>query len=222
MKTPKPIQSGKCGGQVWQKARHGLISYPAFIPLNPRTPDQVAVRNIMRTLNARWSEITEHQRSRWRAVARRYYSRPRADQSGPLTGQLLFLKINIARLYYDMGQVDDPPKHPRFPPLAVTALHVTNIANAISITLTCPRAPRHRTILRACRPQRKGCQSCTDFRVLGLCPAPVNGVVDITALYIAKFKAPPVGSNLVIRVNQIIEGWEDAPREFTAIVPPPA
>jgi hypothetical protein len=222
MKTPDPSQSGKRGHRVWQKARHGLISYPAFVPFNPRSPGQVAVRDIFRYLNARWSQITEAQRALWRAAARKHRSRPRLDQSGPLTGQQLFLKINIARLYYHLGCVDEPFAYPCFSRLAVSGLQITNIASRVEIALLCRGDPGDRTILRASRPRTADCKLCTDFRFIGFCPPPTDGQVDITAPYSAKFKLLLAGSRIFVRANQVIEGWEDAPCVFTAVVPPSA
>ena len=98
---------------------------------------------------------------------------------------------------------------------------MTNVANVIKISLSCPNEPGNYTILRASLPLSARRTACTDFRVIGFCPPPVRGSTDITALYTAKFRAPRVGSKLFLQANQIIDGWEDTPREFTAIVPPP-
>jgi hypothetical protein len=68
MKAPY-TKSGKCGDIVWQNARYGQICYPAFIPANPRTPAQVAVRGNFGAVSARWRTITEEQRLIWNAVA---------------------------------------------------------------------------------------------------------------------------------------------------------
>ena len=45
------------------------------------------------------------------------------------------------------------------------------------------------------------------------------GAADITALYTAKYGAPPAGKKVYVQVNQFINGWEDLPVEFSAIVP---
>ena len=90
-------RSGKRGNTVWQRNRYGQYSYPAFIPYNPRTPAQVAVRE------------TEDQRIIWCAVARTKKSKPRLCQCGPLTGFLLFVKVNVAFANRGIAQVDLPP-----------------------------------------------------------------------------------------------------------------
>ena len=57
--------SGKCGHLVWQRNRYGQICYTAFIPANPRTPAQVAIRAIFVAVSQRWRLLTEEQRLAW-------------------------------------------------------------------------------------------------------------------------------------------------------------
>ena len=104
-------KSGKCGNRVWQRNRYGQYSYAAFVPFNPRTAAQVAVRGVFGGVSARWRKLTEEQRVIWCAVARRKKSRPRLRQCGPLTGFLYFVKINVALANRGLAQVDLPPEH---------------------------------------------------------------------------------------------------------------
>jgi len=104
-------RSGKRGDWVWQSNRYGQYSYPAFVPFNPRTPAQVAVRGTFGAVSARWRTLTEEQRVIWCAVARTKKSKPRLWQCGPLTGFLLFVKINVALANRGLAQVDLPPEY---------------------------------------------------------------------------------------------------------------
>ena len=94
---------------VWQRNRYGQYSYPAFIPHNPRTPAQVAVRETFGAVSKRWRGLAEDQRLIWCAVARTKKSKPRLCQCGPLTGFLLFVKVNVAFANRGIAQVDLPP-----------------------------------------------------------------------------------------------------------------
>jgi hypothetical protein len=47
----------------------------------------------------------------------------------------------------------------------------------------------------------------------------VAGSADITALYTARYGVPPVGKKVYIQVNQFVDGWEDLPVSFWAVVP---
>ena len=70
MKVLDIPKSGKRGNTVWQRNRYGQYGYPAFIPYNPRTTAQVAVRGTFGAVSARWRELTEEQRILWDQVAR--------------------------------------------------------------------------------------------------------------------------------------------------------
>jgi hypothetical protein len=109
MKVLDIPRSGKRGNMVWQSNRYGQYCYPAFIPFNPRTPAQVAVRGNFGAVSARWRKLTEEQRIVWCEVAKTKKSKPRLLQCGPLTGFLLFVKVNVALANRGLAQVDLPP-----------------------------------------------------------------------------------------------------------------
>jgi hypothetical protein len=111
MKVLDIPRSGKRGDRVWQSNRYGQYSYPLFIPFNPRTPAQVAVRGTFGAVSARWRTLKEEQRVIWCAVARTRKSKPRLMQCGRLTGFLLFVKINVALANRGLAQVDLPPEY---------------------------------------------------------------------------------------------------------------
>ena len=54
---------------------------------------------------------------------------------------------------------------------------------------------------------------------LGTLDSPVNNEIDISTAYKARYGSPAVGKKVFVRVNQNINGWEDVPRQFSAIVP---
>jgi hypothetical protein len=219
MKVPY-TKSGKCGIMVYQRARYGQICYLAFIPINPRTPDQVHGREAWRAVNGRWPTLTQEQMVRWNAAAEKINSKLHLTQ-GKLTGEVLFVKNNYSLAYWGREQFDEPPRKPRFPELAVAGFLVTNVADIIRISLDCPTDPGERIILRASAPLNAGRKTCTQFRIIGICPPPDQGFADITACYTAKFGVPRVGSKIFLRVNQMIDGWQDKPVEFTFVVPAP-
>jgi hypothetical protein len=100
--------SGKRGGRVWQRNRYCQYSYPAFIPHNPRTPAQVAVRETFGSVSARWRTLSEGQRRVWIAVASTKKTKPRLMQCGRLPGFSFFVKTNVARVNRGLAQVDLP------------------------------------------------------------------------------------------------------------------
>ena len=114
-------KSGRCGNTVWQRNRYCQYSYAAFVPFNPRTPAQVAVRGTFGAVSARWRALTEEQRIIWCAVAKTKKSKPRLLQCGPLTGFLLFMKVNVPLVNRGLPQFDLPMEYPRAPQPAVSS-----------------------------------------------------------------------------------------------------
>ena len=204
---------------VSQAGQFGQISRAAGRVANPRTPAQMAVRDNLSRVAARWRGLQESQRAAWVAAAKETKSDPRLGQSGPLSGFLLFTKINCTLAQFGQDQVDAPPAHPEFPALAPANLVITNVGGVITLKLTCPNDPGENTIVRGSAPLSQGRQTCQNFRVLGTCPVPAQGSANITGLYTARYGVPPVGKKVYVRVNQFVDGWEDLPRSFWAIVP---
>ena len=54
---------------------------------------------------------------------------------------------------------------------------------------------------------------------LGTLTSPINNEIDVSTAYKARYGSPAVGSKVFVRVNQNINGWQDIPRQFAAIVP---
>jgi hypothetical protein len=212
-------QSGKRGLYVSQGGRYGQISRALVIPSNPRTASQMSVRAILTRVTARWRSLEESQRAAWTAAASGVSSVSRLGQSGPLTGQQLFNKINCTLALFGQTQVDAPPARPQFPVLGPQNLVIANEADVITLKLTCPTDPGQTTIVRGSKAVSQGFGKFTDFRVLGACPAPVQGSADITSLYTARYGVPPVGTKVFVSVNQVVNGWEDRPVTFAAVVP---
>jgi len=212
-------QSGKRGLYVTQGGRYGQISRALVIPSNPRTASQMSVRAILTRVTMRWRSLQEAQRAAWTAAGTGVSSVSRLGQSGPLTGQQLFNKINCTLAQFGQAQVDAPPARQQFPDLAPQNLVITNTSGVIALRLTCPTDPGENTIVRGSKPVSQGYGKFTDFRILGMCPAPVAGSADITGLYTSRHGVPPVGTKVFVSVNQFVDGWEDLPVTFAAIVP---
>ena len=212
-------QSGKRGLNVSQNGAFGQISRALAIPSNPRSPRQMAVRSNLSKVAAAWRALQEAQRVAWVAAAKEAKSNTRLGQNGPLSGFLLFSKINCTLAQFGQERVTTPPAQPQVPDLAPQTLVITNTDGAVALKLTCPTSPGENTIVRASAPLSAGRQTCSDFRVLGTCPAPVQGSANITSLYTARYGEPLVGKKVYIQVNQFVDGWESLPVTFWGIVP---
>ena len=212
-------QSGKRGLNVSQGGQWGQISRALVIPANPRTPAQASVRRNLSRVAAGWRALQETQRLAWCAAAKQAKSNSRLGQNGALSGFLLYAKINCTLAQFGQDQVTAPPTQPQFPDLVPQNLVITNTSGVIALKLTCPSDPGENTIIRGSAPLSQGREVCKDFRILGACPTPVGGSSDITGLYTAHYGVPPVGKKVFVSVNQVVDGWEDLPVTFAAIVP---
>src|ERR1035438_9623401 len=199
--------------------RYGLVSRRRVIPTNPRTQRQTEVRQNFAYHARRFGVLTDAQREAWNAAAATYRSHHRQGQSGPLTGLHLFVRVNCKLALFGLEPLNTPPPPPVFPELAPQDLVITNTAGVIAVKLLCPAGPGDNTVLRASPPQSAGRGTCGEFRIIGMCPAPVAGSADITALYTACFGPPPVGRRMFLRASTMVSGFESLPLEFRAQVP---
>jgi len=201
------------------QGRYGLVSRLRVTPANPRTQRQTEVRQNFAYHARRFRELTDAQREEWNATAATYRSHPRQGQSGPLTGLHLFVRVNCKLALFGLEPLNTPPPPPVFPELAPQDFVITNTAGVIAVKLVCPADPGANTVLRASPPQSPGVAACRTFRIIGMCPSPVAGFADITALYTACFGPPPLGRRIFLRASTMVSGFESLPREFQALAP---
>ena len=197
----------------------GQVSRTLAIPANPRTPAQMGGRAILGRVAVSWRALQEVQRTAWMAAAKETKSNSRLGQSGALSGFQLFAKINCTLAQFGQDPVTAPPPSPQFTDLAPASLVITNAAGVIALKLACPTDPGTNTIVRGSAPISQGRENCHDLRILGMCPAAAAGSADITGLYTARYGVPPVGKKVFVSVNQVVDGWENLPVTFWAIVP---
>jgi hypothetical protein len=219
MKIIDVPQSGKCGLTVAYEGRNGLIRRAWIVPANPRTMAQLNVRTAFATEAARFRALTTAQQDAWNTAASEQLSRTRLGQSGPLTGLQLFVKINTTLTLFGQAAVDAPPALPQFPALAPANLVITNVGGVVALKLTCPTDPGENTIVRGSKPLSSAVRSVPNVVVLGICPAPVLGSCDITALYTAEYGVPTVGKRVFVQCNQYLDGYQSLPVTFSAVVP---
>ena len=214
--TPR---SGKAGATVSLKTPYGQAERSLSVPRNPRSPAQQRVRSVLGNTAARWRALTDQQRAAWVTAAANVSSQPRLGQSGHLTGCQFFIKINCILAAVGQDAVATPPDRPSFSPNPVGALTITNAAGAITLQLKVSRTPASYIMVMGTAPCSPGILRPRRFTLLGALPAPASGLSDITDLYVAKYGVPPRGSRVFIRTCQVADGWQDEPKDTTAVVP---
>ena len=212
-------QTGKQGTTVGVLTRHGQVLRQYVKPKDPHTPGQMRIRSNLGRVSARWRTLTPEQRQAWALAARDADSRPRLGKRAPLTGCQFFIKINCARAAIGLEQLSDPPALPQFGPNPVEELVITNTGGSIALKLNVSTPPESRVIVYGAAPCSAGITFVRDFTILGSLPGPESGVSNFTDIYVARYGVPRVGSQVFIRTRQQINGWEDAPKQVSAIVP---
>ena len=110
--------SGSIARETYLVGRNGQVVRTRAIPQNPNTLAQIAARASLATASQMWRTLTQPQREAWTVAAGNVPSRPRLGQSGPLTGEQLFCKLNAALSLMGAELVTTPPALPTFPTLA--------------------------------------------------------------------------------------------------------
>jgi hypothetical protein len=222
MKVLKPPQSGKLGNTVAKHNRYGQYETETVSPKKPNTPSRKRARGMMERISHLWSELTEAQRESWRRAALQVESRPRAGQSGRLTGQALFVKINFVLATCGRGLRTDPPGPAAFDSNPVGALAITHDLNSVTLRLSVGAAPRQDIMVFASPPYSRGRAFCNTFGFIGVLPTPTEQVSDVTRLYGKKYGVPSAGARIFIRTWPQENGWEGKAQTRIAYADVPA
>ena len=214
-------QSGKLGNIVNVLTRYGQVERQYVPPANPQAPDQQAIRANWARVSARWRTLTPAQRAAWRVSGRDARTTARLGRSVALNGYNYYVRVNSARAAIGLPLLDVPPNVPQFPLNPVGELLITNQAGVITLRLQVPSLPVEHTCVYGAAPCSAGISCVQHLPFLGLLPAPVEGLSDITNLYVARYGVPGVGKAVFVRTRQHIDGWNDLFKQTSAIVPAP-
>jgi len=218
MKILSVPQSGTQGTTVSYKTRYGQITRQHVVPRDPHTAVQVSRRAAFGRARFLWGRLSEEQRAAWNESASGGRTRRRLNQSGRLSGYLLFMKINCNLAAVGLEMLLDPPEAPKFGPNPVGQLTITNSNGVIAIKLSVSSEPAQSIVVYGSKPRSAGTTFVDHFTILGLLAEPNQGVSEITDIYLAKYPVLHVGSRVFIRTVQQIDGWQDLPRQTSAIV----
>jgi hypothetical protein len=221
MKIQGPIPSGTSNDTVSYMTRYGAVVRARSCPSRSNTPAQRRTRQHFAYYSQLWQRLSDPERAAWNKRGPKTRSRPRAGQSGPLTGHALFVKINCARAAAGLELVRLPPAKACFGLNPVGPLTIIRNGAGIQLQLSVPEPPRPGVLVLVlgAAPCNAGRSITSAYSILGLLPARDGGVSIITKLYKEKFGLPAPGQRVFIRTRQLIEGWEDQPKETNALVP---
>jgi len=212
-------QTGKLGTTVSVRTRYGQIRRRYAVPRKAPSPAQISIRETVGRVRFLWRTLTDEQRDAWTISGQGVSSQPCLGQSGSLPGYLLFMKINTTLAYQGLPPALTPTERPTFGDNPVRELVITNTGSVIDLKLSVPTAPAADIVVLGTHPRSPGVTFAKHFTILGRLPVPEAGYSTITQLYVDRYGVPPAGMRVFIRTRQMLNGWEDLPKETTAVVP---
>ena len=157
-----------------------------------------------------WNDLlTEDQRIAWRRLAAALPRRVRKGRFYRVLGHQVFRAINSVLALLGRKPRTDPPPEPKFGVNPKVALQIKITSKGPSLKLGVSGTPTEDIMVFASPPWKAGRTYCGDYRFIGLLPALVEHVSEITRLYIKKFGVPPPNTRVFIRTWQVVDGWED-------------
>jgi hypothetical protein len=229
---------------------HLVYARRYVVPHNPRTPAQADIRQLFAALSRDWlALLTPPQRDAWTAFARNCHCRwgaawldyarllnrcsPQtltADQrhiihrwpvgGRPLTGPQAYVKVNTVLGRMGRPKLLWPPPRLLFRPNPVQEVRLRWDAGRLRLELVLQHHVKGDLLVFGSAPCSAGWSTMRRPVYLGLLPLPREGVHDLTALYLARFRAPGPNQQVFLRTCQHRHGWQSAPQDYSALVPP--
>ena len=216
MKVLMPPQSGSLGNQTASRNRSGQYLRQRSLPVQPRTPKQVAARALLSNLAAQWRGLTAAQRLAWRNFANSFTVVNSLGQTINLTGTQAFVKVNCVNNLLSRATVLVPPALPSFIALTVSALAAAAGTAAMTLTGTTPAAGTT-FMLYSSGQISPGISYNNSWKFIGACPS-FTTTANILALFEAVYGAPIAGKQVMVKVVQEQLGMQDNGTVFSCIV----
>ena len=224
MKTLDSSKSGACGDIVASRNRFGPHERRRVRHLKGRTAAQRSDGEAFGKVSSGWDGLTEEERRLWLVRGPQFRTRRRNGKTYPLTGQLLYQKLNKAREKIGLPSLRVPSLRPPYRRNPVGALTIINGGRGVALKLSVPELPLGHTMVFGSPPFRAGQSYCRNFTFLGLLPVPEGGESDITELYLKthrkRYGVPRPGWRIFIYTKQQVDGWEGESVQTSAVVPP--
>lgn len=215
----------KLNGSVLSKNRFGNYIRNKTTPVNPQTTFQQNQRALLSAMSQAWAGITEAQRNGWRALAQ---TLPFTDIFGDakiLTGQMMFVKLNINLEKIGDAAISDAPLKVAIPFVEATALVATVTAGVLTdldMTIAPGTIPAGFDLVAyATPPVNPGISFVKNqFRFIGVAPAPVAGVIDLATLWNARFGSAVAGQRVFVRLALVStsSGQQGIPSQIDAFI----
>jgi hypothetical protein len=122
---------GKMGGVVYSRNTYGAYARQKVSPVQPRSATQLNQRNRLVAQSKDWGSISQAARDAWGSFALTHPIRDVFGLSKNLSGQAMFMKLNLGLSSNGLPALVDPPTN-----LDVTSVTGITVANATSGALS--------------------------------------------------------------------------------------
>lgn len=210
-------QSGSVGNQTSSRNRSGQYRRQRAIPVQPRTPAQIAARSRLTSQSAAWRGLTNAQRAAWIAFGNSFTVVNSLGQTINLTGSQCFVKVNSVNLLNGDSVVSTPPALPAFVANTVTGIDATAATPIIEASGATPAAGTKYMYFAS--PQLSAGVSFNGKYVwLVTATTFTTGKFDLTTVYTARYGALIVGKRVFVKIVQTQAGMQDNGTVFTTLV----
>lgn len=191
-------------GTTFSKNRYGNYARTKVTPVNPQTTYQQDQRQLLASLSSSWRGLTQAQRDQWTAQAQNY---PRTDIFGDskiLSGQALYVALNINLERAGETRIDAPLSPVDSPQLAVTAMtaiyDISDDNMLVTVTISPAAIPGGYALVIYATPGVSAGKSFVKnlYRYLGTFTV-TTGVATLGTAYGLRFGNVAVGDNIFLR-----------------------
>lgn len=196
--------AGKAGNVVFFRGPGSQRVRNQAIPIDRRTPSQVAQRGYMSTISKRWSDITESQRNAWNVAAAspEWTQKDRFGVPFQMSGEQLYCKLNLRMIQQGNTPLTDPPARHAFAELGLGAITATSSPQAFTIAYTGTLEATDVWIVRASAQVSVGKMSSNSVYTVEIGGGTSATPIDILADYTAKFGTLIAGRKIFVELWQ--------------------
>ena len=123
--------AGTMGCTVATHSRYSSFFRNRIMPVNPKTPAQSIVRDLMTSMTQNWKGLSAAQQQAWSQLAQ---TAPRTNIQGKgiiLTGHAFYIHLNLFRNQVNLARLDTAPPNIETPPSFTSTTNVVNGAGAV-------------------------------------------------------------------------------------------
>lgn len=194
---------GLVGDAVFQKNRSGNTIRERVVPINPKSSDQVAVRNSMSVLSKAWGGLTDSQRGQWdtAAASAEWTQKNVFGDNFQLSGEQLYLKLNLVIDFLGETAIDVPPTKATFNAMTLGTITAAAGTPALTIAFTGTLASDTQFIVSASAQVSAGIMSTKSVSFRAITNTTGTTPLDVLAAYNSKFGTLVAGRKIWIRVE---------------------